>query len=189
VLFLAVTAEESGLLGSEFYAEHPLAPIEKTAAVINIDALNPLGRARDLEVVGFGASDLEDLLGDAAKSRNRVLVPDLKPEAGRFYRSDQFNFAKAGVPSLYVKSGTTLRDRPEGTGKALLEDFEATRYHKPGDEYSGDWDVGGTVEDLRLLFEVGARVANDGAWPSWREGNEFAAAREKSAKSREPAPE
>ena len=187
VLFLAVTAEESGLLGSEFYAEHPLVPIEKTAAVINIDALNPLGRARDLEVVGFGASDLEDLLAEAAKSRSRILVPDLKPEAGRFYRSDQFNFAKAGVPSLYVKSGTTLRDAPDGTGKALLDDFEARRYHKPGDEYSGDWDVSGSVEDLRLLFEVGARVANDTSWPAWREGNEFAPAREKSAKSREPA--
>ena len=187
VLFLAVTAEESGLIGSEYYALHPLAPLEKTAAVINIDALNPLGRAKDLEVVGYGASDLEDLLGKAAKAQGRTLAPDRRPEAGYFYRSDHFNFAKAGVPALYVKSGINLRDRPEGTGKSLLEDYQAKRYHKPGDEYSESWDVSGTVEDLRLLFEVGARVANSKSWPAWRTGNEFAPAREASAKSREPA--
>jgi Zn-dependent M28 family amino/carboxypeptidase len=189
VLFLAVTAEESGLLGSEFYAEHPLVPLVKTAAVINIDALNPLGRAKDLEVVGFGASELEDLLAEAAKSQKRTLTPDRKPEAGRFYRSDHFNFAKAGVPALYIKSGMTLRDQPEGTGKSRLDEFESKRYHKPGDEYSAEWDVGGSIEDLRLLFEVGARVANAKNWPEWREGNEFRATREQSAKSREPAEE
>jgi Zn-dependent M28 family amino/carboxypeptidase len=185
VLFLAVTAEESGLLGSEYYVAHPLVPLEKTAAVINIDALNPLGRAKDLEVVGFGASDLEDLLADAARSQGRTLKPDGRPEAGRYYRSDQFNFAKAGVPSLYVKSGTTLREGPPGTGQKLLAEYEAERYHKPGDEYADAWNVSGTVEDLRLLFEVGARVANQKRWPGWREGNEFRAVREKSAKDRE----
>jgi Zn-dependent M28 family amino/carboxypeptidase len=189
VLFLAVTAEESGLVGSEWYAEHPLVPLEKTAAVINIDALNPLGRARDLEVIGFGASELEDLLAKAAKSQQRTLKPDIRPEAGRFYRSDHFNFAKAGVPALYVKSGTTLRDAPEGRGQAMLDEYDAGRYHKPGDEYSEDWDVSGSVEDLRLLFEVGARVANSATWPAWREGNEFRPAREKSAKSREAGEE
>jgi len=185
VLFIAVTAEESGLLGSEYYVEHPLVPLAKTAALINIDALHPLGRAKDVEVVGYGASDLEDLLAAAAKSQGRTLTPDQRSEAGRFYRSDQFNFAKAGVPSLYIKSGTNLRDRPTGTGKALLEDYETKRYHKPGDEYSESWDVSGTIEDLRLLFEVGARVANEKTWPEWREGNEFRAVREKSAKRRE----
>jgi Zn-dependent M28 family amino/carboxypeptidase len=186
VLFLAVTAEESGLLGSEYYVAHPLVPLEKTAAVINIDALHPLGRAKDLEVVGYGASDLEDVLADAAKSQGgRVLAPDGRPEAGRYYRSDQFNFAKAGVPALYVKSGTSLRDQPAGTGRALLDEFDADRYHRPGDEYAETWEVSGSVEDLRLLFEVGARVANEESWPEWREGNEFRAAREKSAKARE----
>jgi Zn-dependent M28 family amino/carboxypeptidase len=189
VVFMAVTAEESGLLGSEYYVEHPLVPLEKTAAVINIDALNPLGRAKDLEVVGFGASDLEELLADAARKQGRVLTPDRRPEAGRYYRSDQYNFAKAGVPALYVKSGATLRDRPADAGKAMLADYDANRYHKPGDEYREDWDVGGSIEDLRLLFEVGARVANETTWPEWREGNEFRAVREKSAKSREPADE
>jgi Zn-dependent M28 family amino/carboxypeptidase len=189
VLFLAVTAEESNLLGSEYYVEHPLVPLETTAAVINIDALHPLGRARDLEVVGYGASDLEDRLAGAAKSQGRKLTPDRKPEAGRFYRSDHFNFAKAGVPALYVKSGTTLREQPEGAGMSRLEDYEAKRYHKPGDEYSEDWDVGGSIEDLRLLFEVGARVANAKSWPEWRAGNEFRPAREASAKSRQPEEE
>jgi Zn-dependent M28 family amino/carboxypeptidase len=189
VLFVAVTAEESGLLGSEYYVEHPLAPLEKTAAVINIDALSPLGRAKDVEVIGYGASELEDMLAEAAKAKKRVLAPDRRSEAGYFYRSDQFNFAKAGVPSLYIKSGIELRDEPEGTGKARLDDYQANRYHKVGDEYQESWDVGGTVEDLRLLFEVGARVANSESWPEWREDNEFRPAREKSAKSREPAAE
>jgi Zn-dependent M28 family amino/carboxypeptidase len=189
VLFLAVTAEESGLIGSEQYARYPLAPLEKTAAVINIDALNPLGRARDVEVVGFGASDLEDLLASAARGQNRELTPDRKPEAGRFYRSDQFNFAKAGVPSLYIKSGIELRDQPAGAGKALLDDYDAKRYHKPGDEYAESWDVNGSIEDLRLLFLVGARVANAETWPAWREDNEFRAVREKSSRSRESAEE
>jgi Zn-dependent M28 family amino/carboxypeptidase len=189
VLFLAVTAEESGLIGSEYYALHPLVPLEKTAAVINIDALYPLGKAKNLEVIGFGASDLEDLLAAAAKSQKRTLTPDGRPEAGYFYRSDHFNFAKAGVPALYVKSGTDLRDQPPGTGSRLKQDYDANRYHKPDDEYSESWDVSGSIEDLRLLFEVGARVANAETWPNWREGNEFRAARDKSAKSREPGQE
>ncbi|MGH8251667.1 MAG: M28 family metallopeptidase [Steroidobacteraceae bacterium] len=184
IVFIAVTAEESGLIGSQHFAAHPLVPLEKTAAVINIDALNPLGRARDVEVIGFGASELEDLLAAAAKSQGRKLAPDRRAEAGYFYRSDHFNFAKAGVPALYIKSGIELRDKPEGTGKRLLEEYVAERYHKPSDEYQDSWDVSGSIEDLRLLFEVGARVANDAGWPEWYEGNEFRAARDSSAASR-----
>jgi Zn-dependent M28 family amino/carboxypeptidase len=184
IVFMAVTAEESGLVGSEYYAEHPLVPLERTAAAINIDELDPLGRAKDVEVIGYGASGLEDLLADAARKQGRTLTPDRRSEAGRFYRSDHFNFAKAGVPALYIKSGTQLRDKPEGAGKAMVDDYVANRYHKPGDEYSQAWDVAGSVEDLRLLFEVGARVANEKAWPEWREGNEFRAVRDRSAKGR-----
>jgi Zn-dependent M28 family amino/carboxypeptidase len=184
VLFLAVTAEESGLIGSEHYAAHPLVPLEKTAAVINIDAHIPLGRAKDIEVIGFGASQLEDLLAAAAKKQGRVLAPDRRSEAGYFYRSDHFNFAKAGVPALYVKSGTDLRDQPPGTGLRLYDQYYAERYHKPSDEYEASWDVSGSIEDLRLLFEVGARVANSASWPEWYEGNEFRAARAASAASR-----
>lgn len=186
VMFLAVTAEESGLIGSEHYAEQPLVPLAKTAAVINIDALNPLGRAKDVEVIGFGASQLEDLLAAAAKSQGRTLMPDRRSEAGYFYRSDHFNFAKAGVPALYIKSGTTLRDGPPGAGLARYDEYYAERYHKPGDQYDASWDVSGTIEDLKLLFEVGARVANRKTWPEWYEGNEFRAARDASAASRQP---
>jgi len=186
VMFLAVTAEESGLLGSEHYAAHPLVPLEKTAAVMNIDALNPLGRAKDIEVIGFGASRLEDLLAKAAKAQGRTLTPDRRSEAGYFYRSDHFNFAKAGVPALYVKSGTQLREGAPEAGLALYDEYYAVRYHKPNDQYDASWDVSGSIEDLKLLFEVGARVANDKNWPEWYEGNEFRAAREASAASRAP---
>jgi Zn-dependent M28 family amino/carboxypeptidase len=186
VMFLAVTAEESGLIGSEHFAEQPLVPLEKTAAVINIDALVPLGRAKDVEVIGFGASQLEDLLAAAAKSQGRTLMPDRRSEAGYFYRSDHFNFAKAGVPALYIKSGTTLRDGPPGAGLARYDEYYASRYHKPGDQYEASWDVRGTIEDLKLLFEVGAKVANQEAWPEWYQGNEFRAIREASAASRQP---
>lgn len=189
VLFLAVTAEEAGLIGSEYYARHPLVPLEKSAAVINIDALYPFGKAKNLEVIGFGASDLEDLLATAAKSQKRTLTPDGRPEAGYFYRSDHFNFAKAGVPALYIKSGTDLRDQPPGTGQRLKQDYDTLRYHKPDDEYSESWDVSGSIEDLRLLFEVGARVATAKTWPNWYEGNEFRAARDQSAEKRKPETE
>ena len=186
IMFLAVTAEEAGLIGSEHYAKHPLVPLEKTAAVINIDALNPLGRARDIEVIGFGASQLENLLAKAAKTQGRTLTPDRRSEAGYFYRSDHFNFAKAGVPALYVKSGTTLRDAPPEKGLALYDEYYAVRYHKPNDQYDASWDVSGSIQDLKLLFEVGARVANGKSWPEWYEGNEFRAARETSAAIRAP---
>ena len=186
VVFLAVTAEESGLLGSEYYAEHPLVPLEKTAAVINIDAMHPLGRARDLEVIGYGASQLEDYLREAAAVQKRVLSPDGTPEHGYFYRSDHFNLARKGVPSLYVKSGVDLVGRPPGTGQAMKDDYTANRYHKQSDDYDPAWDVSGMVEDLQLLFAVGARVADEPVWPDWYEGNEFSAARAASAASRRP---
>ncbi len=184
VMFLAVTAEESGLIGSEYYAANPLVPVERTAAVINIDALYPIGRAKDVEVIGYGASALEDLLAAAAKSQGRKLTPDRRPEAGYFYRSDHFNFAKAGVPALYIKSGAALRGADEAAGIAWQERYVAERYHKPGDEYQDAWDVSGSIEDLRLLFEVGARVANSKTWPEWFQGNEFKSARDGSAKTR-----
>jgi len=140
-------------------------------------------------VIGFGASDVESLLATAAKSQNRKLTPDGRPEAGYFYRSDHFNFAKAGVPALYIKSGTDLRDQPPGTGQRLKQDYDENRYHKPDDEYSESWDVSGSIEDLRLLFAVGARVATAETWPNWYEGNEFRAARDKSAGKRKPEAE
>jgi len=187
ILFLAVTAEESGLIGSGYYADHPLVPLETTAAVINLDRLSPLGRAKDVMVIGYGASELEELLTAAADRQGRVVTPDTNPEAGYFYRSDHFMLAKKGVPALYIKSGADLRDRPPGTGQAILDEYVRNRYHKQADDYAPDWDVSGSLEDMRLLFEVGAQVASDGSWPKWYEGNEFRAAREASAAAREPA--
>ncbi len=185
VLFVAVTAEEAGLIGSEYYALNPVVPLEKTAAVINLDRLDPLGRARDIEVVGYGASELEDLLAEAAERQGRVIKPDATPDHGYFYRSDHFNLAKMGVPALYVKSGIDLIGQPPGTGQALKDDYTTNRYHKQSDDYDESWNVEGTVEDLRLLFEVGARVANEGLWPEWYPGNEFRAAREATAAARD----
>jgi Zn-dependent M28 family amino/carboxypeptidase len=189
VMFIAVTAEESGLIGSEYYTEHPLVPLAKTAAIINIDALYPIGRAKDVEVIGYGASELEDLLAAAARKQGRTLTPDRKPEAGYFYRSDHFNFAKAGVPALYIKSGAVLRESGQAAGVAWQEKYVAERYHKPNDEYDESWNVAGSIEDLKLLFEVGARVASSETWPAWYEGNEFRATRDKSAAARAPASE
>ncbi len=188
IVFVAPTAEESGLLGSEFYANHPLVPLETTAAVINVDALHPLGRAQDVEVVGYGASQLEDYLGEAAAAQGRVLKPDRTPEHGYYYRSDHFNLARKGVPALYIKSGVDLIGQPPGTGQAIKDDYTANRYHKQSDDYDPSWNVSGIVEDLQLLFEVGARIAAEPVWPEWYEGNEFRAAREASAASRAPPP-
>ena len=189
VIYIAVTAEESGLIGSEYYTENPLVPLAKTAAVINIDALYPIGRAKDVEVIGYGASELEEMLAAAARKQGRTLTPDRKPEAGYFYRSDHFNFAKAGVPALYIKSGAVLRESGQDAGVAWQEKYVAERYHKPGDDYADSWNVAGSIEDLKLLFEVGARVANSETWPEWHEGNEFRAARDRSAAARAPADE
>lgn len=184
VLFLAVTGEESGLLGSAHYAEHPIVPLEKTAAVINLDGMAPLGRARDVVVIGAGASELEDYLADAARAQDRVVRPDPVPENGYFYRSDHFNFAKKGVPALYIDSGTDIRGRPAGWAKAQLDDYTAKRYHQVGDNYDPAWDISGIMEDLVLAFEVGARVASEDRWPNWRQGNEFRAARDASESAR-----
>jgi Zn-dependent M28 family amino/carboxypeptidase len=184
ILFLAVTAEEAGTIGSEHYARHPLVPLEKTAAVVNMDAMYPLGRARDIEVIGSGSTDLEVLLAAAAHRQDRVTQPDAKPENGYFYRSDHFSLAREGVPALYARSGTDLRDRPPGTGAAWVEDYYARRYHAPADEYDPSWDVSGIVEDLRLLFDVGLQVASTPRWPQWYPGTEFRAKREESAAQR-----
>jgi Zn-dependent M28 family amino/carboxypeptidase len=180
IVFLAVTAEESGLLGSLYYGQNPAVPHAQTAAVVNIDALSPYGRTRDLEVIGFGASELEDYLKEAAAKQNRVLKPDSQAEKGFFFRSDHFNLAKEGVPALYVKSGEDGITHTREWILAQRDDYLARRYHKPADEYDPSWDVEGSIEDLKLLYEVGNRVANEKRWPQWYADSEFRAAREKS---------
>jgi Zn-dependent M28 family amino/carboxypeptidase len=178
VLFLSVTAEEKGLLGSKFYAEHPLYPLARTLAVFNTDSANVWGRTRDVNVIGFGQSTLEDTLRGAATARGRTLTPDAEPEKGRFYRSDHFEFAKVGVPGLYLQSGVEFIGQAEDFGRLKIDAYTANDYHKVSDEIKPDWDLSGAADDARLLFEVGLRVANGDKYPEWKPGSEFKARRE-----------
>lgn len=178
VLFLAVTAEEKGLLGARYYAADPLYPLEKTLANINMDGLNTWGRTQDIVVIGLGNSTLDGILAEAAAAEGRTLAPDPEPEKGFFYRSDHFEFAKKGVPALYTDSGVEFIGKPEGYGAQKRDEYTANDYHKPSDEVKPDWDLSGAVDDLRLMFRVGLRVATDTAWPAWKPGTEFRAVRE-----------
>jgi Zn-dependent M28 family amino/carboxypeptidase len=178
IVFLAVTGEESGLLGSAYYADNPIYPLARTAAVINIDAMYAGGPARDIVVVGSGNSDLEDYLRKAAKQQDRVTSPEPTPEKGFYYRSDHFNFAKKGVPALYTKIGTDDRQHGRAFGQEQQEKYIAERYHQPSDQYSPDLDLSGSFQDLELMYRVGARVAAEKSWPEWYKNSEFRAVRE-----------
>ena len=165
VVFLSVTAEEKGLLGARYYADHPLYPLERTLANLNMDGINPWGRTRDVEVIGFGNSSLDDLLRGVASAQGRIITSDSEPQKGRFYRSDHFEFAKAGVPALYLKAGVDFIGQPSDFGKRKSDEYTERDYHKVSDEIKPGWDLSGGVDDLQLLFEVGWRVAEDAAWP------------------------
>lgn len=178
ILFLAVTAEEKGLLGSKYYATNPLYPLRKTVANINMDVLNAYGPTEDVVVIGYGNSTLEDDLAAAAQTQNRRIVPEASPEKGSFYRSDHFEFAKQGVPALYAKSGVVARNKPADYVQQWNNRYTAEDYHKLSDEVRPDWDLNGAVEDLQLFLRVGLRVANSATLPQWREGTEFKAKRE-----------
>jgi Zn-dependent M28 family amino/carboxypeptidase len=178
VLFLAVTAEEFGLLGAKFYATHPLYPLDRTLANINIDGVNQWGRTSDIVVIGLGNSTLDDVLDTVATTAGRTLAPDPESEKGFFYRSDHFEFAKEGVPALYADAGVNYLDKPAGYGLARRDEYTANDYHKPSDEIKPDWDLAGAAEDGRVLFEVGYRVAQSRTWPEWKPGTEFKAKRE-----------
>ncbi len=178
ILIVAVTAEESGLLGSAYLGEAPIVPFAQIVGGINIDAILPAPPSKDLIVVGYGASELEDLLKAAADKRGMYLRPDAEPEKGYFYRSDHISLAKKGVPMLYADAGIDLVDGGEEAGRAFGADYTANRYHKPADEYSSDWDVRGMIKTLEILEEVGADMAYTDSWPNWYEGNEFRALRD-----------
>lgn len=180
LMFVAVTAEESGLLGSQYFAEHPPLPVAQMVGGLNMDNLYSVGPTRDLTVLGFGASELEDDLRSAAARQDRVLVPEPSPEKGFYYRSDHFNLAKHGVPMLYTKSGIDSPTRGSDWGKRWLEDYTARRYHKPSDEYDPSWDVSGTLRDLEIYYDVGLGVANSNRWPNWKATSEFRAIRDRS---------
>lgn len=173
VLFAAVAAEESGLLGSEFLARNPPVHAGFLAANINIDGINFRGRTRDTTSIGFGRSDLDEIVVPLANRQGRTVKPDQMPDRGFFYRSDQFNFAKIGVPAVYLGSGTDYIGRPPGWGKEQREKWEAERYHQPGDEYDPSWDLSGALEDVELYLLIGTRVANAPRMPAWRKGEEF----------------
>src|SRR5690606_8619600 len=177
ILFLAVTAEEQGLLGAKYYAENPLYPLTHTVANINIDGVNQWGRTEDVVIVGRGNSTLEDMLG-VVTAGERTLADDPEPEKGFYYRSDHFEFAKQGVPAIYIDNGTQYIGRDPSYGEEKREQYTANDYHKPSDEMKPDWDLAGAVEDLQMLFRLGVLVANEDAIPEWKEGTEFKARRD-----------
>jgi Zn-dependent M28 family amino/carboxypeptidase len=177
VLFMCTTAEEAGLLGAKWYVEHPLYPLEKTLADINIDSMNVWGKARDIEDLSFGLSTLDDMLAAAAKRQDRTAIANSRPQKGHIYRADSFEFSKAGVPSLYVGKGEHLLSRPENAPLAA-DEFDSKDYHQVTDEIHSDWDLSGAVQDVQLLFEVGYQVANGEKFPDWRPDNEFKAKRD-----------
>ncbi|MFP5307156.1 MAG: M28 family metallopeptidase [Gammaproteobacteria bacterium] len=180
VLFMAVTAEEQGLLGAKHYATHPLYPLQRTLAMINMDGLNPWGPTRDVQVIGIGQNTLEDVLADVIADHGRVIVPDEEPEKGFYYRSDQFEFAKVGVPALYADGGSEVIGKPAGYGLTKRQEYTANDYHAVSDEVKPDWDLSGAAQDMQVLLAVGWRVANGDDWPQWKEGSEFKAVREQS---------
>ena len=177
ILFMCTTAEEAGLLGAKYYAQHPLYPLEKTLADINIDSMNVWGKTRDVEDTSFGLTTLDDLLDSAAKKQGRVAIPNSRPEKGSFYRADNFEFSKVGLPALYIGKGEHLVAR--ATDAPLRSDeFDLHDYHQVSDEVKPDWDLSGAVEDVQLLFEVGYQVANGDKFPEWKSGTEFKAKRD-----------
>jgi Zn-dependent M28 family amino/carboxypeptidase len=178
VVFLAVTAEEKGLLGSEYYAQHPLYPLALTAAVYNMDGGSTTGPSRDVAVAGDGKISLQNDLANAAQREGRRLSPDPQPEKGSFYRSDHFSFAKVGVPAISFRAGQDLVDGGVAAGKLATENYNTNRYHQPADEYSDSWNLRGMVMDTQLLYTIGREMANSRTWPQWLEGSEFKARRD-----------
>jgi len=180
VVFLAVTAEESGLLGSKFFAENPIFPLSQTVGGVNMDAFSMSGPAKNLTVIGKGKSQLDLYLEAAAKSEGRTPETEPTPEKGFYYRSDHFSFAKLGVPMVYFEGGDDLVTGGKAAAKAAAEDYEKNRYHAPGDEFDEKWDWSGVMSDLKLYYRVGRMLAMTDAWPNWNDGDEFRAVRDKS---------
>jgi Zn-dependent M28 family amino/carboxypeptidase len=179
VMLLFVAAEEQGLLGSKYYSNHPTVPPGKMAANLNFDGGNIWGRAKDIVYIGKGKSSLDAYVEEIAKMQDRVVTADQFPDRGFFYRSDQFNFAKIGVPALYLDTGTDFIGKPAGWGKEQHEAYEANHYHQPSDEISDAWNFDGMIEDAQLGFYVGLKVSDAKAMPTWTPGDEFEAARQK----------
>jgi Zn-dependent M28 family amino/carboxypeptidase len=180
ILFLSVTAEEQGLLGSDYYTSHPVYPINKTVADINMDVLQPFGKMKDIIIVGKGQSDLDEYADEAAGKQGRTTRGEPDPSGGWYFRSDHFNFAKVGIPSLYVENGSVSVTHGEAWGEAQKKDYNDNRYHSPADEYSPSWDLSGIIEDMQLVFEVGKKLSYESTFPGWKKGSEFKTIRDKS---------
>jgi Zn-dependent M28 family amino/carboxypeptidase len=180
LVFLAVTAEESGLLGSEYYAANPLYPLGKTVGGVNMDGLNVKGRTRDIVVVGAGKSELEPILAGLVSAQGRKIVPEATPEKGHFYRSDHFSLAKLGVPMIYFDSGEDMVEGGVAAGRAAAEDYTTNRYHAPQDEFDPTWKWEGAIEDLALNYQMGRTLAESSNWPNWYPSAEFRGIRDKS---------
>jgi Zn-dependent M28 family amino/carboxypeptidase len=188
IVFLAVTAEEKGLLGSEYYARNPLYPLGKTVAVLNTDSMGVFGAARDFSIAGTAELGLLDLLVAEGQREGRTFTPDRHPESGGFYRSDHFSFAKVGVPAISYKSGSDLVDGGLARGEQISKEYTANRYHQPDDEWSPDWRFDGIAGDATLLHALGRDLANSNDWPNWSQDSEFRATRDQSAGERTAAP-
>jgi Zn-dependent M28 family amino/carboxypeptidase len=186
ILFLAVTAEEKGLLGAKYYATHPLYPLERTLADINLDVINLWGPTSDIISIGMGNSTLDDLLVEIAQARGRTVAPDADPEKGYYFRSDHFEFAKQGVPALDPKGGRQYVGKSADFGQRKQDEYTAQDYHKVSDQVKSDWDLAGAVEDLKLLVELGYRVAQGERYPEWKPESEFRAKREAMLKGPKP---
>jgi Zn-dependent M28 family amino/carboxypeptidase len=183
LLFAAVAAEEQGLLGSQWLVEHPPVPPSRMAANLNIDGLNIWGRTRDVSVIGLGKSSLDEPLRALAKAQGRVVMPDALADRGFFYRSDQFNFARRGVPAAYFSSGQDFIGRPEGWGRQQRLEWETKHYHQPSDQVRDDFDLSGAIEDVTLYLDLSLHVANAPTMPTWTKGDEFEAVRKASLKA------
>ena len=186
IVFLIVTAEEKGLLGAKYYGTHPLYPLDRTLANINIDGINTWGRTKDIISIGLGQTTLDDLLEKVAGAYDRTIAPDADPEKGYYYRSDHFEFAKQGVPALDPEGGRQYIGKPGDYGKRKQDEYTEKDYHKPSDQVKPDWDLSGAVEDLKILTEVGYAVAQEPKYPEWKPGSEFRARREAMLKAKRP---
>jgi Zn-dependent M28 family amino/carboxypeptidase len=173
-VFAAVTLEESGLLGAQYFVAHPPFALDMIAANINIDALHIVGPTKNVTVIGLGQSDLDDDVRETARAQGRVITGDEEPEKGFFFRSDHVNFARAGIPALYASGGLDLVEGGEAAGRAAADDYTTNRYHKPGDNYDPNWDYRGVEDDLRMLYGIGRKLADETRYPQWKPGADFA---------------
>ena len=179
ILFLAVTGEEQGLLGSEYYGQHAIYPLKKTVADLNMDVISPNEKTNDIVITGYGQNELENDVEEIGKTQGRYIAPESKPEAGHYFRSDHFSLAKVGVPALDVKGGIDIVGKGKDYGQKEEEDYVSNHYHSRSDEYNPNWTFEGGMQDMELLFLIGKKLAFESSWPAWKPGSEFKAIRER----------